>query len=281
MEQKQHRIGIVSMMKNPDNIDEWLQHHRELGITEFYIRLEKNVKKTVKKNVEKEKDDVEDYLRGQQDVVLTLGDSSGKNEYKEIQKRQQKMVDEGLKNALQRGTVDWLIHIDADELLYGSLDEIISFPPSVRVFWMDNEEAVYDDIPKEGQSCFQASRFRNCQQMAKKGDMSCASYANGKAGGRVAPDVRFGGPHRFFTSLDEGADQIKLSQLKVRHYESCNFDSYKSKFINLVQSDTAMDIPFSYYNESIQAAKTGDEDALECVYTKYRTELGDPLQTCT
>lgn len=261
------RIGLVTMMKHPDNVDEWLQHHRDMGIRVFYIRLE-------------ESPEVEDYLRHQEDVVLTVGASAGKNEYKEIQVRQKEMVDGALKTSFATGDLDWIIHMDADELLHGSLEEIAEYDDKVRAFWMDNEEAVYDDIPEEGSTCFQASRFRHCQK-SLQGDMGCASYANGKAGGRVAPDVRFGGPHRFFTSLDgEEGSTKKLSGLKIRHYESCRFDSYKAKFLNLVQSDTAMDIPFTYYNESIEAAKTGDEDALQCVYTKYRTEQGGPEQEC-
>jgi len=268
------RFGIVSMMKRPDNIEHWFRHHRGMGIRRFYIRLE-------------ETEDMEDWFRAQPDVVLTIGKSRGVNEYQDIQKRQGTMVTEALGDALADGSLDWLIHMDADELLEGSLDAIGSLPESVRTCWMENEEAVYDGIPSDS-ICFQAVRFRNCQQ---ENDMPCASYVNGKGAGRVAPDVEFGGPHRFRST---GGDQPnygrRLTGLKVRHYESCNYDSYKMKFSNLanesnsndskVKSSTDEKIPFSYYNEAIQAVKSGSDDSLECVYTKFRTEQGVPDMNC-
>jgi hypothetical protein len=257
------RIGVVSMIKHPTDHEEWFAHHRNMGISRFFVRLE-------------ESPEVEDWFRAQPDVDLTVGRSTGKNEYKEIQNRQQQMVNAALAKALQEGSVDWLIHIDADELLEGSLDEIRGLPASVRSCWMDNEEAVYDGIPAAGSTCFQAARFRNCQKPLQ-GDLGCASYANGKGAGRVAPDVKFGGPHRFRSGDDYGQ---KLRGVKVRHFESCQYDAFRAKFENLARNNTVDNIPFSYYNESIEAAKTGDDAVLECVFTKYRTVEGNPKDNC-
>ena len=291
------RFGIVSMMKRPDNIEHWFRHHRDMGISRFYIRLE-------------ETEDMEDWFRAQPDVVLTIGKSRGVNEYQDIQKRQGMMVTEALANALADESLDWLIHMDADELLEGSLDAIGSLPESVRTCWMENEEAVYDGIPADS-TCFQAVRFRSCLQ---ENDMPCASYANGKGAGRVAADVEFGGPHRFRTKGKKEAKPNygkKVKGLKIRHYESCNYGAYKAKFANLANNDSSLNksslsestlnkeislnkssskdkdkslkqdnIPFSYYNEAIQAIQTGSDDTLECVYTKFRTDQGGPDMNC-
>lgn len=256
------RVATVSMMKDPKNIEEWLKHHRDMGIVRFYIRLE-------------ETPELDAFLQAQPDVVVMKGSSTGKNEYSEIQVRQKKMVDAALAQGLQSGDVDWLIHIDADELLHGSLDEIYEMPASARTFWMQNEEAVYENIPGKKDSCFDASEFRNCDSQG----VHCVSYVNGKGGGRVTEDVSLGGPHRFDTSKP-GNQQIKLEKLVVRHFESCDYESYRKKFMHLAKNDDTEKIPFSYYNESIEAARTGDENALQCVYTKHRTVKGDLSDSC-
>jgi hypothetical protein len=225
------RYGIVSMMKKPDNIEEWFRHHRSMGINRFYIRLE-------------ETPDMEEWFLGQPDVILTIGNSTGINEFKDIQRRQEVMVMEALDKEINMNpseALDWLIHIDADELLEGSLDSIGSLPGSVRTCWMENEEAVYSGIPKDS-TCFQAIRYRSC--LKKRNDMPCASYANGKGAGRVAPDVMFGGPHRFRTRGPKPNYGKKIMGIKVRHYESCNYDAYLDKFHNLA-SNINDKIPFS------------------------------------
>jgi hypothetical protein len=247
-------IAIVSMMKQPKNIDIWLATHRSMGIDRFYIRLE-------------DSPEVQEYLGQQSDVTITLGQSTGKNEYTDIQTRQNTMINAALQAAAKDG-MSWLIHIDSDELLAGqegALNEIRALPQHVRTFWMQNEEAKYADVPTRSDICFQAAAFVNCAKTPDK----CASYGNGKGGGRVAEDVSAHGPHRFKSGM-KGAEEVKLSKMIVQHYESCDFDVYKDKFKRLAVQDRDEKIPFSYYNDSIQAAKEGD-DALKRVYQQYRT----------
>jgi len=240
-----NEIGIVSMMKNPIDLDYWLSTHRKMGVSKFYIRLEDPDPVT------------EQYLRNQPGVYLETGKSTGVNEYAEIQVRQNNWVNKviGIKD-----NITWLIHIDSDEILEGDLNEIKNLPGSVNTFWMQNAEAVYKDIPKKGE-CFTASKFINCAEG------KCVSYGNGKGGGRKSKIVA-NGPHRM--KSDTGTE-VKL-KLILRHYESCDFDAYKNKFKRLsVQNKEPT--PFPYYNESMDAAKMG-ENKLKCVYKKYRTESG-------
>ena len=245
------KIAIVSMMKKPKNIEMWLEKHRVLGIVRFYIRLE-------------ETPEIEELLNEQPDVVLTIGQSAGTDEYTDIQTRQNKMMDLALKTAKSDG-IDWLIHIDSDEILEGDLDEIRKLPENARTFWMQNEEAKYSDIPRASDSCFNAAKFTNCAENPKE----CVSYGNGKGGGRVAEDVAADGPHRF-KSNKPGAEQPKLTGMIVQHYESCDFDTYKRKFQSLAKQDTPQNIPFTYYNDAIEAAKVPGDEALERVFRQYR-----------
>jgi len=245
------KIGIVSMMKNPKNIETWFERHRKMGIARFYIRLE-------------DTPDLVDYFKAQPDVVLDISKSNGLNEYTEKQHRQGKMVDDALKNARNDG-IDWLIHIDSDEIVTGNLEEIRNLPETTRTFWMQNIEALYSHVPTKDDNCFIAKKLNNCE------NESCAAYANGKSGGRTTPDVSSFGCHRMQSSLkDDDAPKVNLL---VEHYESCDFEQYKEKYIGLSKEDTDNNIPFQYYKDSINAAKKGDDKELIDVYTKYRVTL--------
>ena len=249
-------IGIVSMIKEPKNIDTWLEKHRTLGIKHFYIRLE-------------ETPDLEDYLESQPDVTVKVGNSTGVNEYDEIQTRQNRWVNQAFELAkLDGNNIQWLIHIDCDEILKGDLKKVQDLPEDVRTFWIQNIEAKFDKIPGKEDNCFNASKFAKCGTK----NSGCVSYANGKSGGRVASDVSCFGPHRMKSEI-ESNESIKLDDLEVEHYESCDFDIYKQKFKNLSVQDKENKIPFSYYNESIKAAKEDDDNKLQEIYQKYRVEV--------
>jgi hypothetical protein len=250
------KIATITMMKNPKNVETWLNKNREAGIGHFYIRLE-------------DSPDVLSYLTDQDDVTVNVGKSRGINEYEDIQHRQVKMVDECLVKAQTDGSnAKWLIHIDADELIDGDLDEIRQQPSNVHTFWMQNEEAKFNKIPEKKDNCFAATKFYDCAKHPDK----CVSYGNGKSGARVCEYTSANGPHRCKSS-GVNAKEVKLERVKVKHFESCDFDSYKQKFQHLSKQDKSTDnIPFSYYKESIDAVKGGDDEKLAGVFTKYRVE---------
>lgn len=245
-------VGIVSMIREPKNIDTWLDKHRTIGIKHFYIRLEQTP-------------DLEDYLKKQEDVTLQIGESSGINEYEEIQNRQSKWVNEAFKLARNDNNgVKWLFHIDCDEILRGNLHEIAEYPEDVRTFWIQNEEAKFSKVPSSKDNCFSASKLVDCSKDSK----NCVSYGNGKGCGRVGEDVESNGPHRMKSKLEKKSKKNKT--IVVEHYESCDFDIFKKKFKNLAVQDNDSKIPFSYYNESIEACKENNDDKLYKIYEKYR-----------
>jgi hypothetical protein len=235
-------IGIVSCIKNPKNIETWLKLHRDFGISRFYIRLE-------------DTPELVDFFKSQPDVHLVVADSKSADEYADLMTRQSQMVDASL-NLAKKDGIDWLVHIDCDEVLDGDHTEIRNLPNDVGTFWMQNYEAMYDKIPKTADNCFKAKKFKNCATDV------CASYANGKGGGKVGVSQSHG-PHRFKSNQRE----VQLTSVTVKHFESCDFDQYIAKYKRLAKSDVS-NIPFRYYKESIQAG--GDVDKLEKVYEKYR-----------
>lgn len=246
-------VAIVSMMKDPKNMDVWLNRHRKTGIQHFFIRLE-------------DSPDAAPFLEKQSDVTVQLGASTGINEYDNKQVRQDTWVNEALKlSAKSHPSLGWMIHIDSDEIVVGDLSQLQQMSDQVRTVWFQNVEAKFRDIPSVEESCFDAARFVNCAEEPGQ----CAAYGNGKSAGRIAPDVSAHGPHRFKSSR-LGETERKVDAILVEHYESCDFDLYKKKFKGLAVQDKNMNIPFSYYNESIEAAKSGSDADLEKVYRKYR-----------
>jgi len=251
---KKPKIGIVSMIKNPKNIETWLEKHRTLGISKFYIRLE-------------DTPDVEKFLLAQPDVYVKSANSTGVNEYTDIQRRQGDWVNEAVQ--MSKNEIEWIIHIDSDEILDGTLDGIYALPDDVHTFSMKNIEAVYDDIPTEEENCFRTEKFFKCAEPPYK----CVSYANGKGGGRTKY-ATFHGPHRF----QGQGKEVELTDLQVKHYESCDFNTYTNKFRQLAKKAKLEEIPFPYYKDSIKAANQESDKALKCVFRKYRTEKNESLE---
>jgi hypothetical protein len=250
-EKRSGGVAIVSMMKDPKNMDTWLHRHRKAGIQHFFLRLE-------------DSPDVAASLESQSDITLQIGESTGINEYDNKQVRQDEWVNKALKLALKIPSLGWMIHVDSDEIVVGNLASLQQLPDQVRTVWFQNVEAKFRDIPAVEESCFDAARFVNCAEEPGQ----CAAYGNGKSAGRIASDVSAHGPHRFKSSRQD--TEQKVDDIVVEHYESCDFDMYKKKFKGLAVQDKKMNIPFSYYNEAIDAAKSGDDAELEAVYRKYR-----------
>jgi hypothetical protein len=238
-------VAIITLMYRPKNVETWLLIHRNLGIDHFFIRLE-------------DTPELIDYLKSQPDVTLMVASSSkDTNQYTTLQTRQIETTNKVIKSC----KFDFLIHIDCDEILDGDLDEIRNLPDNVGTFWMQNHEAVYSSIPTSRDSCFQAKFYRNCGDVGS----GCASYVNGKGGGRISQSLESNGPHRFKSNLRE-----KKINMIVKHYESCDFEQYLKKYSRLQQGAKIDEIPFPYYRESILAA--GNMDNLKNIYAKYRTD---------
>jgi len=244
---KKDKVAVISVMYKPKSINVWLDLHRKLGISHFYIRLE-------------DTPELIEYLQSQPDVTLQVGTSDASNQYSSIMDRQLKMANDALALCKKDG-MDFLIQIDCDEILEGDLNEIISLPLDVDTFWMQNFEAVYDGIPSSQDICFQAKVYRDCSTS----EGGCVAYANGKGGCRVGNTVESNGCHRFKGLLKE----VKLNNMIVKHYESCDFEQYLKKYKRYQKGVKLEDIPFPYYRESILAKD--DTALLTEIYKKYRT----------
>lgn len=244
------KVAVISSIYKPKNIETWIELNRKFGISHFYINLE-NTPELI------------NYLNAQPDVTITIASPNEKNSYITQQTRQTQFVTDSLKVA-KHDNIDFIIHIDSDEILKGDINEIKSLPRDTLNFWMQNYEAVYSKIPSKSDNCFQAKRYRDCSTE------TCASYINGKGGARIVSElgkIKPFGPHRFVVSGDQNFG-VKLNKVKVLHYESCDFDNYVSKYQKYAKGADLSKIPFVYYRESIENAENLDK--LKEIYTKYR-----------
>jgi hypothetical protein len=231
------RVAIASQMRKPIDLPLWLKHHRNLGVKQFYIRLE-------------DTPGWEEYLQAQKDVVYELGESDKKgSNYDTVQGRQIAWTNKSITSAKQL-SIDWIINIDADELLHGSLAILDTVPPNKKCIKLENAEAVFE----EGQdTCFSSKKFLRCSNGAP-----CRAYANGKGGGRIEEGVQQAGCHDFNyngTIDDITTEKISFKELCVLHFDSCTFGSWAEKFKHLGNNSQKSDIPFPYYKKSIEVAK--------------------------
>lgn len=276
-------VGIVTMMRDQRDVAYWLNYHLRKGISHFYIRLE---------TLNRDQDSNAKLLLSYPQVTLQIGDPNKTPSADDIDEpgqrqmlRQRAWAAEAVEYAFRDG-IDWLVHIDSDELLEctGGIGDAIAKDalPDTHTMVMSNIEAVYDESnisQDSGNSCFRYKSVRDCNQGL------CAAYANGKAVGRVTPFLREFGVHRF-RYVGPGQDkEVHMTSLRVLHFESCNFMQYVGKFLRLSASEKR-DFPFPYYNESIVVARGPEckaaalhpkdplpptcKDAFASVYRKYR-----------
>ena len=229
------KVALALLMRRPIDLPLWFQHHRKLGISHFYIRLE-------------DSPGWEDYLAAQKDVdyELSSSDKAGNN-YETLMHRQLTYVNKCLKKAKESG-IDWVFHIDCDELLHGSLAYLDTLDKKYKVVRIPNAEAVFTG---DEESCFSAKKFLKCYENAP-----CKSYVNGKSGARTEDGVDLQGPHHFgYHGEIVGASvyETPFNTLHVLHFDACSFGSWAEKFHHLGNKKQD-NIPFPYYNESMDAA---------------------------
>lgn len=242
------RIAIAGLMRRPVDLALWLKHHRELGVQRFYIRLE-------------DSPGAEEQLRKEADVWFETGKSDPKgNNYETLMHRQLEFVNRMLGKAREEG-IEWLFHLDADELLEGTLQETLQkLPEKVKCITIENVEAVYRG---DEDSCFSSREFLRCSKGAP-----CRSYINSKPAARPLVDVQLAGPHNFsYRGKIRGEEILAISfeDVRILHFDSCSFGAWMEKFAHLAKNAEKNKIPFPYYRDSIDAAQKAAE-----VYMKYR-----------
>eukprot|EP00930_Biecheleria_cincta_P026581 TRINITY_DN18719_c0_g3_i1.p1 TRINITY_DN18719_c0_g3~~TRINITY_DN18719_c0_g3_i1.p1 ORF type:complete len:536 (+),score=100.75 TRINITY_DN18719_c0_g3_i1:29-1609(+) len=263
--QQQAKVAIVMLSRHPPDLKTWLRYHVGfLGVEHVFIKAEDSpdMQDTVRQMGPAVQKKVSLWTSESEAHSSLLGISSGvdtrpTDDYTTLQDRQVAAMAKA-KAACEEMGIDWLIHIDDDELLYTpqhrSIGELLAAVP--RQFdqaYMPNVEAVYQSAKVK--SCFAETQQVNLNRFTFE------SYANGKAAVRVAStEARPAGPHMWRNSWNGDLNSLHLdkgafgSPVMVVHYESCPYNRWKDKFWELGRTspDKVSQIPFPFYRESIQ-----------------------------
>jgi len=181
-----------------------------MGIDKFYVFLD---------------DDDEKFNYSHPDLILIQNwkDRVGfkwddsKDEPLNRNEKQRLAFEEGSRMAQIDG-IDYIIHIDSDELLYGNYpSQVFQSRPDAGAFHFQNEELAPDRT--DYKNCFlEGVRFHSDKSRF-------TAYGNGKAAG-VVGEAEWNGPH--YLNANKTAE-IPSEELKVLHYPSCNLDETQKR----------------------------------------------------
>eukprot|EP00933_Yihiella_yeosuensis_P054105 TRINITY_DN5245_c2_g1_i1.p1 TRINITY_DN5245_c2_g1~~TRINITY_DN5245_c2_g1_i1.p1 ORF type:complete len:568 (+),score=117.94 TRINITY_DN5245_c2_g1_i1:151-1854(+) len=276
------KVAVVMLSRHPADIKTWLKYHLNyLGLHHVFIQVEdspdipKSIAELPQDMVKKvtlwgwgqeDEEDQEDLpatslLRVSQTKKAAASADADKedkrptDDYTSLQARQLKAMTRA-KTACQRKNIDWLIHIDDDELLYAPYqrkigDLLAETPELFDQAFIPNVEAVYPSASTT--NCFADTKEVNIDVQSYQG------YVNGKTAIRANSKAYPAGPHLWRGPNGSPSNGLHLDKepfgapLLVVHYESCPFGRWQDKFFELgnTSPDAVDKIPFPFYRESI------------------------------
>eukprot|EP00929_Paragymnodinium_shiwhaense_P120489 TRINITY_DN92449_c0_g1_i1.p1 TRINITY_DN92449_c0_g1~~TRINITY_DN92449_c0_g1_i1.p1 ORF type:complete len:506 (+),score=108.88 TRINITY_DN92449_c0_g1_i1:92-1609(+) len=292
-----NKVAIVMLSRNPPDFEAWLRYH--LG----YMQVEHVFVQVEDTPWLSEGAPFWSSLPSGYEERVTLwrvapqslaqSDSRPADDYETLQARQLRAMSQAKAKCQEMG-IDWLIHIDDDELLHAPVHRpvgeiLAAMPANFDQAYMPNVEAVYQDAGVK--HCFAETQEVNMNRY------KFVSYANGKAVVRVKSsngvEIRPAGPHQWRTMDNREPSSIHLDQepfgapLMVVHFESCPMVRWEDKFWELgnTSPERVNRIPFKFYRESIQrmqhCRKTGaalaagtaecSQDALLKLWESWKT----------
>ena len=245
-------IAICSMIRKPFNFDTWLNYHLSIGVDYIFLRVE-------------ETPELSTLLEKYKDKVIVEYDNfvNKRDNYWTQMNRQKDFVNKVIEDCLSK-SIEWLAHIDSDELLWTSKplkETLLDLDNNIDSVTLHNHEAVY---PNDSLS----NPFLETNQFLRN---KYLAYGNGKSIGRVSDLLECKGPHFF-----EGK-RFKISPklASVLHFESPTFNYWYKKFSE-EKSDVSQEmfdkIPFKFYKESISIIREGNLDKCRQFYNKMKVE---------
>jgi len=249
-------VAIVLLSRRAPDLKTWLQYHLDyMGVKHVFMDVEDtpHFDEAWGKLSQGIRDRVTVWKAG---AIGNGGDVRPTDDYTTLQARQIAAMAQAKTTAKQMG-IDWLMHIDDDELLYTPLhrpigEVLASVPQGFSQAYIPNVEAIYNSA--DVKSCFTETNKVNMNRY------TFVSYANGKAAVRVADDDAVpAGPHQWRTHQGLEVSSIHLdaetfgSPLWLLHFESCPFTRWEDKFWELgnTSPDKVKGIPFKFYKQSI------------------------------
>ncbi len=236
------KVCVVSTIKNPHQLETWIQYHLNLGVDYIYLFFDtKNIPNDSINICNKFKTNVipficnPQFINIQKNILLnnpitsSLASSFFKSYNNEVMSRQ--IINVLYANILMiKNNIDWLIHIDADELLYSKSNKNIKESLNVMTNKGYNylKFVNYELTPEHEnyENCFLEGNF-----FKKPNGYKFIAYANGKSGiniknlGLICPN----GVHEFKTK----EKQYTCDDIILLHFVSCNFNEFLLKYKTL------------------------------------------------
>lgn len=238
----ERKLGIATTVKNSHQLNDWIKYHLKIGFYKLYIVF----------------DDENEYFinnyENNNNVKIFMNNTNWKNELTQLPNMEQYIHEKkevmsrqilnftNVRNYAKKDGVEWLLHIDGDELFYPESSNINTiFNNEYDVITFQNLEM----IPKR-------DNYNNCFKDGINFKINPGifnAYSNGKSAVKVNSDAIVAGVHDFW-----GGIKTFSSVGKILHYPSCNFDEYINKYKILGKFDdkwwNSVQIPFKFHTES-------------------------------
>ena len=236
------RVAITLMTRKPHRFEWWLRYHLSLGICHVFVHVE-DTPELLPLLASAE---FAPFVTVTHVSEHTEANNPKNGNYYTLMERQEAQVLRSLDECPRHG-VDWLFHIDDDELLHLEVpfaQLVEEAGPSVTCIVLQNVEAIPQKLAVD---CIFAELDLFCLDIH-----SLLAYANGKSAGRCG-FCTWLGPHRYTgRSVIVDADRAALL-----HFESCTYEMWRNKFSKHrhMEARKRVDIdkiPFAFYRESIR-----------------------------
>jgi hypothetical protein len=199
--------------------------------------------------------------------------------YWTLMDRQKTFVTKSIEKC-KRLSIDWLLHIDTDELLWcgdSILNLVNDIKPDVDYITIKNYEAVYtsDDLENP---FLQTNTFISSDMTA---------YNSGKSMGRISSNLEFRGAHAFHGKHHN----IETKRAVVLHFESATFEKWLEKFSNnsnsnypepqgmkdfMLNENEVKQVPLEFCKESSRLVRLGDLKKCREYYNKMKVSRYNP-----
>ena len=261
-----NRVGIVCTMRPNNDLISWLNYHRAIGASHFFVVFDaKDIPSEVLHRYRRMRD-VDVYTSAQTDFWRNKSEIIGLERMQKHVKNpvcgvdrvfvQQALNVEFIIHEILAGSVrglkniDWLIHIDADELIYPAelksdfdISHLLATIPNFvgRVVF-PNYEAVperlnnldpFVDVTlfRRSYKHLDAGLYSKYRDASKRDNPNYfLGYSNGKSAARVLDDLRPVGVHNFEHIRSRHLKEITLNESVILHYGFADYSRVLGRF---------------------------------------------------